>query len=60
MIDKHFLLLEEPDLKVRSVAFWIRLLDLPFGFQINRVIVRKLGDAIGSFRDVDCGQEDLC
>lgn len=49
--------LKPSDLKFRSVAFWICLLDLHFRFQKRVLVARKLGDAIESFRDVDYDQE---
>lgn len=51
--------LQSSDLGFKEVAFWIRLLDVPFGFQ-NKEMARSMGNHIGVFLDVECDQEDLC
>lgn len=59
-------MLEDPKVNVKlsqiqfnRVAFWIRLLDILLGFQ-NRVMAKKLGDAIVKFLEVDCNQDNFC
>lgn len=41
------------------MAFWIPLMDIPLGFQ-NKVMGKRLGDALGEFLEAECDQENYC
>lgn len=42
-----------------KVAFWIKLLDIPLGFQ-NKFMAKRVGDAIGKFIEVGSNQDNFC
>lgn len=64
--DNSLLALEDPKVNIRlshltfdKVAFWIRLLDISLGFQ-NKLMAKRIEDAIGSFLEVDSDQDNFC
>lgn len=47
------------DLVFDSVSFWLHFYDLPMAC-MNATMAKKLGDAVGTFEDVDCNEDGLC
>lgn len=65
LFDKSLVILEEPkvdqrisELKFNKMTFWLRLINLPVGFQ-NRYAAELIGNKIGEFIEVDYDKDRL-
>lgn len=45
-------------LQFNKVAFWVKRMDISLRFR-NKLMSRRIGDALGCFLEVDCDQDDF-